>query len=72
MSSKIFVYGREVEVILEFYDKYQLSESTIKEVSKVALKAIYDELSEEARRIDVIKDVLKFAKESLETSIIKL
>ena len=58
--------------LILFDDDFKFPESEMKEVAKSAIKKIYDELPEDARRIDVIKDVLNYAKESLETAKITL
>lgn len=60
-----------MKVIL-YDDGFQLSDEIVKSIAKVVLKKIYDELPKEARRIDVIINVLEVAKEKLNTSIIEL
>lgn len=58
--------------IYQFDTKLSLSEDYIIKAAKAGIRAICDELPEEAHRIDVITHVLIFCKEDLQRIKVKL
>lgn len=58
--------------IYQFDNELSVSEDYIIKAAKSAIKAICDELPEEAHRVDVITHVLNFCKEDLQRIKVKL
>lgn len=60
------------ETIYVFKNDLELTDKDLKPVTEEAIKAICGKLPEEARRIDVVEEVLRLAKEELYTKRVQL
>ena len=60
------------ETIYVFKNDLKLTDEDLKPVTEEAIKAIWGKLPEEARRIDVVEEVLRLVKKELHTKAVLL